>query len=189
MPKSAPSVSWSQVHLAKRRSSVYRTIFVRSKDKTNYLSNQTWAKCYHLRNKHLLKKTLDGRSYIMLGLGTSSSSTSIQFIKVQEYFARLFNKWLYARLGWEMIILIIKAHSNTHSSHRCKLSPCINQIQLEKLVSAKGCRPNDYSYTALQILTFFVQRSWLQVFPKAFCTLSTNHSPFRFKKLKMADPI
>ena len=28
------------------------TIFVRRKDKTNYLSNQTWAKCYHSRNKH-----------------------------------------------------------------------------------------------------------------------------------------
>ena len=30
--------------------SVYTTIFVRRKDKTNYLSNQTWAKCYHSRN-------------------------------------------------------------------------------------------------------------------------------------------
>ena len=28
------------------------TIFVRRKDKANYLSNQTWAKCYHSRNKH-----------------------------------------------------------------------------------------------------------------------------------------
>ena len=41
LPKSAYSVSRSQAHL-----------FVRRKDKTNYLSNQTWAKCYHSRNKH-----------------------------------------------------------------------------------------------------------------------------------------
>ena len=33
-------------------SSVYTTLFVRQKDKTNYLSNQTWANCYHSRNKH-----------------------------------------------------------------------------------------------------------------------------------------
>ena len=39
-------------HLAQHCSSVYTTIFVRRKDKTNYLSNQTWAKCYHSRNKH-----------------------------------------------------------------------------------------------------------------------------------------
>ena len=48
--------------LAKKRptsqicSSVYTTIFVRRKDKTNYLSNQIRAKCYHSRNKHQLKK-------------------------------------------------------------------------------------------------------------------------------------
>ena len=37
------------------------------KDKTNYLSNQTRAKCYHLRNKHLLKNiTLDSGPYIQL---------------------------------------------------------------------------------------------------------------------------
>ena len=41
-PKSASSVSRSQAHLAKRCSSVYTTIFVLRKDKTNYLSNQTW---------------------------------------------------------------------------------------------------------------------------------------------------
>ena len=52
LPKSASSVSRSQAHLAKRCSSVYTTIFVRQKNKTNYLSNQTWAKCYHTRNKH-----------------------------------------------------------------------------------------------------------------------------------------
>ena len=32
-------------------SSVYTTIFIRRKDKTSYLSNQTWAKCYHSQNK------------------------------------------------------------------------------------------------------------------------------------------
>ena len=51
-------------NISQRCSSVYTTIFVRRKDKTNYLSNQTWAKCYHSRNKHLLKKTLDGGPYI-----------------------------------------------------------------------------------------------------------------------------
>ena len=51
LPKSAFSVSRSQAHLAKRCSSVYTTIFVRLQDKTNYRSNQTWAKCYHSRNK------------------------------------------------------------------------------------------------------------------------------------------
>ena len=47
LPKSASSVSRSQAHLAKRI-----TIFVRRKDKTNYLSNQTWAKYYQSGNKH-----------------------------------------------------------------------------------------------------------------------------------------
>ena len=32
-------------NISQRCSSVYKTIFVRRKDKTNYLSNQTWAKC------------------------------------------------------------------------------------------------------------------------------------------------
>ena len=52
LPKSAFSVSRSQAHLAKRISSVYTTIFVRRKHKTKYLSNQTWAKCYHSRNNY-----------------------------------------------------------------------------------------------------------------------------------------
>ena len=38
LPKSKSSVSRSQVHLAKRCSSVYATIYVRRKDKTNCLS-------------------------------------------------------------------------------------------------------------------------------------------------------
>ena len=38
-------------NISQRCSNVYTTIFVRRKDKTNYLSNLTWAKCYHLRNK------------------------------------------------------------------------------------------------------------------------------------------
>ena len=33
---------------AQHCSSVYTIIFVRRKDKTNYLANQTWAKCYRL---------------------------------------------------------------------------------------------------------------------------------------------
>ena len=52
LAKSASSISRLQAHLAKRCSSVYTTIFVQRKDKTNYLSNQTWDKCYHSRNKH-----------------------------------------------------------------------------------------------------------------------------------------
>ena len=32
--------------------SVHTTIFIRRKDKTNYLSNHTWTKWYHSRNKH-----------------------------------------------------------------------------------------------------------------------------------------
>ena len=51
-PKSASSVSQSRAHLAQRCSSVYTTIFLRRKDKTNYLANQRRAKCYHSRNKH-----------------------------------------------------------------------------------------------------------------------------------------
>ena len=39
-------------------SNAYTTIFVPRKDKTNYLSNQIWAKCYHSRNKHELKKNV-----------------------------------------------------------------------------------------------------------------------------------
>ena len=39
-------------NISQRCSSVYIIIFVWRKDKTNYLSNQTWAKYYHSRNKH-----------------------------------------------------------------------------------------------------------------------------------------
>ena len=46
LPKSASSVSRSQASCSR----VYTIIFVRRKDKTNYLSKQTWAKCYHSRN-------------------------------------------------------------------------------------------------------------------------------------------
>ena len=52
--KSASSVSRSQaLHCS-------NVSFVRRKDKTDYLLNQTWAKCYHSRNEHKLKETLDG---------------------------------------------------------------------------------------------------------------------------------
>ena len=43
---------WKIISTSQRCSSIYTSIFVRRKDKINYLSNQTWAKCYHLRNKH-----------------------------------------------------------------------------------------------------------------------------------------
>ena len=33
-----------------KRCGVYTTIFVRRKNKTNYMSNQTWTQCYHSRN-------------------------------------------------------------------------------------------------------------------------------------------
>ena len=66
LPKSASSVSRSQAHLAKRCSRVYPTIFVRRKDKTNYLSNQTWAKCYHTRNKQDLQFKVDSERQIFL---------------------------------------------------------------------------------------------------------------------------
>ena len=52
LPKSAFSVSRTQALWAQRCSSVYTTIFLRRKDKTNYLLNQTWAKCYHSWNKN-----------------------------------------------------------------------------------------------------------------------------------------
>ena len=39
-------------NISQRCSSVYTTIFILRKNKTNYLSNQTRAKCYHSRNKH-----------------------------------------------------------------------------------------------------------------------------------------
>ena len=39
------------INISQRFSSVYTTIFVWRMDKINYLSNQTWAKCYHSRNK------------------------------------------------------------------------------------------------------------------------------------------
>ena len=45
--------------------SVFKRIhnqFVRRKDKTNYLSNQTWAKSYHSRNKQYLKKNVRWRT-------------------------------------------------------------------------------------------------------------------------------
>ena len=41
---SASSVSRSQAH--------FPALFKLRKGKTNYLSNQTWVKCYHSRNKH-----------------------------------------------------------------------------------------------------------------------------------------
>ena len=52
LPKSASSVNRSQAHLAKRKRIRYTIIFVRRKDKINYLSNQTLKK--------IEKKTLDG---------------------------------------------------------------------------------------------------------------------------------
>ena len=54
-------------NISQRCSSVYTTIFVRRKDKTNYLSNQTWAKCCHSRNKHnnSLKKNVRLRTLYM----------------------------------------------------------------------------------------------------------------------------
>ena len=51
LSKSAFSVRRTQAHLVKCCSNIYTTKIARRKDKTNYLSNQRWAK---------LKKTLDG---------------------------------------------------------------------------------------------------------------------------------
>ena len=59
LPKSASSVSRSQVHLAKSKRIGYTTIFVRRKDKTNFLSNQTWVLPF-------TKKKLDGGPYICM---------------------------------------------------------------------------------------------------------------------------
>ena len=54
-------------NISQRCSNVYTKIFVRRKAKTNYLSNQTWAKCYHSRNKQYSKqKTLDGGPNIIV---------------------------------------------------------------------------------------------------------------------------
>ena len=39
-------------NISQRCSRVYTTIFIWRKDKTNYMSNLTWVKCYHLWNKH-----------------------------------------------------------------------------------------------------------------------------------------
>ena len=49
LPKIGKSIC---CNISQRCSSILTTIFVRRKDKTNYLSNQTWAKCYHLWNRH-----------------------------------------------------------------------------------------------------------------------------------------
>ena len=48
--KSNVAIFASVVHASVVHASVvhaYTTIFARRKDKTNYLSNQTWVKCYH----------------------------------------------------------------------------------------------------------------------------------------------
>ena len=85
LPQSASSVSRSQAHIAKRCSSVCTTIFVWRKDKTNYLSNQTWAKCYHSRNKLWLKrKTLDGGPYTI--------QNTLKFLKLRKYFLKISRK-------------------------------------------------------------------------------------------------
>ena len=39
-----------------KRANTYIRFADKISDKTNCLSNQTWAMCYHLRNKHMLKK-------------------------------------------------------------------------------------------------------------------------------------
>ena len=54
--------------------SVFTTIFVRRKDKTNYLSNQTWAKCCYSRNQ-----TLDGGAYIRLFTTKTIKETTAVF--------------------------------------------------------------------------------------------------------------
>ena len=43
-------------NISQRCSSIYATIFVQRRDKTNYLSNQIWVNFYHSRNKNLWKK-------------------------------------------------------------------------------------------------------------------------------------
>ena len=59
LAKSASSVSRSQAHLAKQKRIGYTTIFVQRKDKTNYLSNQTWDVTIHEISTSW-KKKLDG---------------------------------------------------------------------------------------------------------------------------------
>ena len=61
--------------LSEAYTSVYTTIFVWRKDKTNYLSNQTWVMCYHSRNKH----QLDGGPYITEYLHICKLIDSVHF--------------------------------------------------------------------------------------------------------------
>ena len=58
LPKSACSVNRSHAHLAKRSSAKFTTIFVRRKDKTNYLSNQTFTKKALVAEKNVRWRTL-----------------------------------------------------------------------------------------------------------------------------------
>ena len=64
--------------------SVYTIIFVRRRDKTNYLLNQTWSKCYHLRNRHYLnKRTLDGGPYTINAI---TKSITITITKILNFY-------------------------------------------------------------------------------------------------------
>ena len=89
LPKSASSVSRSQAHLAKRKRIRYTTIFVRRKDQANYLSNHTWAKCYHSRHKHKLKKKLAVGPYIMrLNISYEIWWRELREFEVISYFSK-----------------------------------------------------------------------------------------------------
>ena len=71
---------------SQRYSSIYTTIFVRRKDKTNYLSNQTWVKCCHSRNKQKVKwRTL----YI------SGGTYSLKSTSDDRFFEKLFMRILF----------------------------------------------------------------------------------------------
>ena len=88
LPKSASSVSRSLAHLAQHCSSVYTTILVLRKDKTNYLSNQT----------HELSVTIHKIS--------TSWKKNVRWRTLHKPLVRITNQFLTPPMLWELLLQV-----------------------------------------------------------------------------------
>ena len=91
---------------SQRYSSVYTTIFIRWKNKTNYLSNQTWAKCYHSRNKHELEKKVRWRTIYFLQTVLIRKNCYFGTRLSSIYTIRIGTQWHRQSLNWRSWRLI-----------------------------------------------------------------------------------
>ena len=81
-------------NIFRRCSSVYTTIFFRRKGKTNYLSNQKWAKCYHSWNKNVRWRTL----YNLENVSASRNRRNLKNFTINFLIQFLFHNVSYTRV-------------------------------------------------------------------------------------------